>query len=55
MNFNEEKLSKLKKADEHFDERHGKFGTPSRTAFEERALNWYYSEVLKDRHKELIR
>ena len=53
MNFNEEKLSKLKRADEHFDERYGKPGTPSRAAFEERALNWYYSEILKDRRKEL--
>jgi DNA-binding XRE family transcriptional regulator len=53
MNFNEEKLSKLKRADEHFDERYGKPGTPSRIAFEERALNWYYSEILKDRRKEL--
>jgi len=53
MNFNEEKISKLKRADEHFDERYGKQGTPSRIAFEERALNWYYSEILKDRRKEL--
>ena len=53
MNFNEEKISKLKRADEHFDERYGKPGTPSRSAFEERALNWYYSETLKDRRKEL--
>jgi len=53
MNFNEEKLSKLKRADEHFDARYGKSGTASRVAFEERALNWYYSEILKDRRKEL--
>jgi len=53
MNFNEEKLSKLKRADDHFDERYGKSGTLSRVAFEERALNWYYSEILKDRRKEL--
>ena len=53
MTFNEEKLSKLKRADELFDERYGKSGTPSRAAFEERALNWYYSEILKDRRKEL--
>ena len=53
MTFNEEKLSKLKTADELFDERYGKPGTPSRAAFEERALNWYYSEILKDRRKEL--
>jgi len=53
MNFNEEKLSKLKRADELFDERYGKSGTPSRMAFKERALNWYYSEILRDRRKEL--
>ena len=53
MTFNEEKLSKLKTADELFDERYGKPETPSRVAFEERALNWYYSEILKDRRKEL--
>lgn len=53
MIFNEEKLSKLKTADELFDERYGKQGTPSRVAFEESALNWYYSEILKDRRKEL--
>ena len=53
MKFNEEKLSKLKTADELFDERYGKPGTPSRIAFEERALNWYYSEILRDRRKEL--
>ena len=53
MTFNEEKLSKLKTADELFDERYGKPGVPSRIAFEERALNWYYSEILKDRRKKL--
>ena len=53
MNFNEEKLSKLKRADEHFDERYGEPGSFSRIAFEERAQNWYYSEILKDRRKEL--
>jgi len=53
MKFNEEKLSKLKTADELFDERYGKPGTLSRVAFEERALNWYYSEILRDRRKEL--
>jgi len=53
MIFNEEKLSKLKTANELFDERYGKQGTFSRMAFEESALNWYYSEILKDRRKEL--
>ena len=53
MNFNEEKLSKLKTVDEHFSERYGEMGTPVRAAFEERALNWYYTETLKNRRKEL--
>jgi len=53
MIFNEEKLSKLKTADELLDERYGKQGTLSRVAFEESALNWYYSEILRDRRREL--
>ena len=36
-----------------FDERYEKQGALSRMAFEENALNWYYSEILKDRRKEL--
>jgi DNA-binding XRE family transcriptional regulator len=53
MTFNEDKLSKLKTVDDLLDNRYGKSGTPSRVAFEERALNWYYSEILKDRRREL--
>jgi DNA-binding XRE family transcriptional regulator len=53
MKFNEEKLSKLRKANEHFDERYGKQGTQSRTDFENKALSWYYGEVLRDKRKEL--
>jgi DNA-binding XRE family transcriptional regulator len=53
MIINEKKLAKLRRADEHFDERYGKKGTPEREAFEERALNWYYTEILKSKRKEL--
>ena len=53
MKFNEEKLSKLRKANEHFDERYGKQGTQSRADFENKALAWYYGEVLRDKRKEL--
>jgi DNA-binding XRE family transcriptional regulator len=53
MKFNEEKLAKLKTADELFDERYGTPGTPLCTAFEERALNWYYGEILKARRREI--
>ena len=53
MNFNEENLTKLRKADEHFDERYGKSGTQSRIDFENKALAWYYGEILRDKRKEL--
>lgn len=53
MIFNEEKLSQLKRADEHFAEKYGEVGTASRAAFHENALNWYYTEILKERRKEL--
>jgi DNA-binding XRE family transcriptional regulator len=47
------KLAKLKTTEQHFTERYGESGTSARVAFEERALNWYYSEILKERRKEL--
>jgi len=53
MKFNEEKLAKLKKASEHFDECYGVQGTQSRAEFETKALAWYYGEVLRDKRKEL--
>jgi len=53
MKFNEEKLTKLRRADEHFDERYGKQGTQSRMDFENKALAWYYGEILRDKRKEL--
>ena len=53
MKFNEETLAKLRRADEHFDERYGKQGTSTRKEFENKALAWYYGEILKDKRKEL--
>ena len=53
IQLNPEKLAKLQNANDWLDERYGKEGTPSRTDFHERALNWYYSVILKDRRKEL--
>ena len=53
MKFNEETLSKLRTADEHFEERYGKQGTQSRKEFENKALAWYYGEVLREKRKEL--
>ena len=51
MNFNEEKIAKLKKADEHFDIRYGKQGSPERSEFEAKAKAWYYSEMFRSTRK----
>ena len=51
MKFNEEKIAKLKRADEHFDERYGQPGTPERIDFEAKAKAWYYAEILRDARK----
>jgi ribosome-binding protein aMBF1 (putative translation factor) len=47
------KLAKLHSYDDLLDRKYGERGTPSRTAFEEKALASYYAEILKDRRKEL--
>ena len=51
MKFNEEKIAKLKRADELFDERYGKPGSLERIDFETKAKAWYYAEILKDARK----
>jgi ribosome-binding protein aMBF1 (putative translation factor) len=51
IQLNPEKLAKLKRADEWFDERYGKSGTQPRKEFEDKALTWYYAELLKDARK----
>jgi len=53
IQFNEEKLAKLHKVDDLLDERYGKPGTQSRMDFENKALAWYYGEVLREKRKEL--
>jgi len=44
MNLSHEKLSKLRRADEHFDAKYGAPGTESRTQFEAQAKAWYDME-----------
>lgn len=51
--LNPEKVTKLHRVDDLLDKRYGKEGTPTRIAFEEKALAWYYGEVLRERRKEL--
>lgn len=51
MKLNKEKLSRLKRADEHFAEKYGEIGTPERSEFEAKAKTWYYAEILKETRK----
>ncbi|GHV46088.1 hypothetical protein FACS1894180_8960 [Bacteroidia bacterium] len=52
MIINEKKLANLRRADEHFDERYGKQGTPERENFDGRALAYYCAELLKEKRQE---
>lgn len=46
--INREKLSKLKTASRHFDEKYGTIGTPSRTQFENETLLLFVGDLLKE-------
>ena len=48
-----EKVAKLHSYDDLLDKKYGKRGTSTRNVFEEKALAYYYGEILKDRRKEL--
>ena len=47
------KLAKLHNTSELLDKKYGKRGTETREAFEERAYANYYTEILKEKRKEL--
>ena len=51
--LNPTKLAKLHSADKLFTTKYGAKGTPSRDAFEEKAIVNYYSEIFRDKRKEL--
>ena len=53
IQLNPEKVAKLHSYDDLLNEKYGKRGTSTRTAFEEKALVYYYGEILKDRRREL--
>jgi len=53
IQLNPEKVAKLHSFDDLLDKKYGKRGTATRSAFEEKALAYYYGEILKDRRKEL--
>jgi DNA-binding XRE family transcriptional regulator len=52
-NISPEKLAKLHNTDAILDRKYGKRGTDTRTAFEEKAYTAYYSNLLKERRREL--
>ena len=47
------KLSKLKTTNQLLDEKYGEHGTPTREAFNEKTMAWYYGDILRDRRKAL--
>jgi ribosome-binding protein aMBF1 (putative translation factor) len=49
--LNPEKVAKLHSFDNVLDEKYGKTGTPTRMEFHEKALTYYYSEILRDTRK----
>ncbi len=51
--LNLEKIRKLPTANEQLDKKYGKIGTPEREKFHQKAMAWYYGEVLKEKRKEL--
>lgn len=51
IQIDETALTKLTTASEHFDTEYGLKGTPEREAFEDRANQWYYNELLKEERK----
>ena len=51
LNIN--KLDNLKKGSDLLNDKYGKEGTESRKEFKEKALSFYYGEILKERRKTL--
>ncbi len=44
---------KLISVNNELDEKYGKAGSISRTVFHEKAMAWYYGEILREKRKEL--
>lgn len=51
--LNPEKLAKMPTFNQQLDEEYGKRGTMEREEFHEKALSWYYGQLLRDRRREL--
>lgn len=53
IQLNGQELAKLKTTNQLLDEKYGEHGTPTRDAFNEKTMAWYYGEILRDRRKAL--
>ena len=51
IRLDEKKLSQLKTGSQHFEEKYGPVGSPSRKEFQAKAEAWYYAELLRDERK----
>lgn len=51
IQLDEKKLAKFKTTNQWLDEKYGEHGTPTRDAFNEKMLAWYYGDILRDRRK----
>ena len=51
IKLDDKKLTKLQTGSQHFDEKYGPAGSPSRMEFEAKAKAWYYAELLRDERK----
>lgn len=51
IKIDEKKLAKLQTGAQHFDEKYGPIGSPSRKEFEAKAKAWYYTELLREERK----
>ena len=50
--IDKKKMEGLMTATELLEGKYGKEGTPSREVFQQKAMAWYYGEILRDRRKE---
>lgn len=53
IQLDEKKLAGLKTTNQLLDEKYGVHGTVTREAFNEKAIAWYYGDILRDRRKAL--
>ncbi len=48
-----EKKKTLTSVNEYLDEKYGNIGSTTRAEFHEKAMAWYYGELLREKRKEL--